>query len=188
VLASEHWAAPVYLELLTTNAHTTRLEDVSELHGRSPNRVIEGRQRGIEDRGLDILAQSPTLTPTMLRDSHGVKNERLDEALVSLGLPGRLCRTPAGASPGTLTEGLGGLILQRFTLGSHTGPVADAKKFRLKHNSVRHPQVNRCRPKTSVIYRPLRSEVQKKLENLRRTWNDGGSNRSSSIQATEGFE
>jgi hypothetical protein len=48
--------------------------------------------------------------------------------------------------------------------------------------------VDLLRPKTSVIYRPLRSKVQKKLENLRRSWNDGGSNRSSSIQATEGFE
>ncbi len=50
MLFSEHWAAPVYLELLTTNTHTTRLEVVSALHGRSMDRVVEGRQLDLEDQ------------------------------------------------------------------------------------------------------------------------------------------
>jgi hypothetical protein len=87
-------SATVYLELLTSSARTTRLEVASELRDRSTNRVVEGRQRGLEDRVLDILAQSPTLTRTALRDSLSFKNERLGEALVSLELLGRLCCTP----------------------------------------------------------------------------------------------
>jgi len=79
---------------VTTNAHTTHLEVVSALHGRSTNRVVEDSQRGLEDRVLDILAQSPTLTRTALGDSLGFKDERLGEALAPLELPGRLCRTP----------------------------------------------------------------------------------------------
>ncbi len=94
MLSSEYWAAPVYLQLVTTNAHTRDLEVVSELHGRSTNRVVEGRQRGLEDRVLDIPARSPTVTWTALRASLGFKNERLGEALASLELLGRLCRTP----------------------------------------------------------------------------------------------
>ncbi len=41
----------------------------------------------------DIPAQSPTLTRTALRASLGFKNERLGEALASLDLLRRLCRT-----------------------------------------------------------------------------------------------
>jgi hypothetical protein len=66
------------------------------LLGRSTNRVLEGRQRGLEGRALDILAQRPTLTRTTFRDSLGVENERLGDTLVSLELPGQLCRTPTG--------------------------------------------------------------------------------------------
>jgi hypothetical protein len=80
---------------------TPRLEVVSELRDRSTNRVVEGRQRGLEDRMLEILAQTPTLTRTALRDSLSSKNERLGEALVSLELPGRLCRTPVVGNAAT---------------------------------------------------------------------------------------
>ena len=45
---------------------------------------------------LDLLAQGAVLTRAKLRDSLGVKNERLGEALESLERAGRLCRTPAG--------------------------------------------------------------------------------------------
>jgi len=37
-----------------------------------------------------------------------------------------------------------GWKLQRFTLGSHTRPTEEAKKSRLKLNSVRNSRVNRC--------------------------------------------
>ncbi|MFI5461487.1 MAG: hypothetical protein ACHRXM_39345 [Isosphaerales bacterium] len=73
MLFSERWAAPVYLELLTTNTHTTRLEVVSALHGRSMDRVVEGRQLDLEDRVLHILAQSPTLTRTTLGTPSGLR-------------------------------------------------------------------------------------------------------------------
>ncbi len=98
VLPSEHWAAPApgYLELLTTDAHTTRLEVVCELQERSTHRVVAGRERGIEDRVLGLLVQGATVTRAKLRDSLGVKNERLGEVLEALERAGRLCRTPAG--------------------------------------------------------------------------------------------
>ncbi len=63
--------------------HTRDLEVVGELHGRSTIRVAEGRQRSLEDRVLDIPAQSPTLTRTALRASLGFKNERLGKALAA---------------------------------------------------------------------------------------------------------
>ena len=100
VLSSEHRAAPasapVHLELVTTNAHTTHLEVVGELPDGSTKLVVGGRQRGLEDRVLDLLSQGLTLTRAQLRDSLGVKNERLGAALQSLERAGRLGRTPGG--------------------------------------------------------------------------------------------
>jgi RecA-family ATPase len=92
VLASEHRAAPasatVYLELVATSAEMTHLEVIAEVQDR--------KQRGLEERVLDLLAQGAILTRAKLRESLGVKNERLGEALESLEQAGRLCRTPAG--------------------------------------------------------------------------------------------
>ena len=100
VLSSKRWAAPasapVNLELVTTNPHTTRLEVVSELAGGPTKLGVGGGQRGLEDRVLDLLGQGATLTRDELRDSLGVKNERLSEALDSLERAGRLGRTPGG--------------------------------------------------------------------------------------------
>ncbi len=94
VLSSEHRAAPasapVCLELIATNAETTHLEVVAEFQ--DGNR----KQRGLEERVLDLLALGAVFTRAKLRDSLGVKNERLGEALESLERAGRLCRTPAG--------------------------------------------------------------------------------------------
>ena len=100
VLSSEHRAAPasvpVNLELVTTSDHTTHLEIVGDLPGSPTKLLAEGRHRGLEDRVLDLLGQGPTLTRAKLRDSLGVKNERLGEALKSLERAGRLGRTPGG--------------------------------------------------------------------------------------------
>ena len=100
VLSSEHRAAPaaapVNLELVTTNAHTTHLEVVNELEDGSTTLVVEGRQRGLADRVLDLLGRGAPLTRAKLRDSLGVKNERLGEVLMSLERAGRLGRTPSG--------------------------------------------------------------------------------------------
>ncbi len=92
VLASEHRAAPasatVYLELVATSAEATHLEVIAEVQDR--------KQRGLEERVLDLLAHGAVLTRAKLRDSLGVKNERLGAVLESLERAGRLCRTPAG--------------------------------------------------------------------------------------------
>jgi RecA-family ATPase len=92
VLSSEHRAAaasaPVYLELVTTHAETTHLEVIAELE--------DGKRRSLEEQVLDRLSPGVVLTRAKLRDSLGVKNERLGEALESLERAGRLCRTPAG--------------------------------------------------------------------------------------------
>lgn len=92
VLSSEHRAAaasaPVYLELITSNAETTHLEVIAELE--------DGKRRSLEEQVLDRLTPGAVFTRAKLRDSLGVKNERLGEALESLERAGRLCRTPAG--------------------------------------------------------------------------------------------
>ena len=92
VLSSEHRAAPasasVYLELIATNAETTHLEVIAELE--------DGKRRSLEEQVLDRLTPGAVFTRAKLRDSLGVKNERLGEALESLERAGRLCRTPAG--------------------------------------------------------------------------------------------
>ena len=56
----------------------------------------DGKPRSLQERVLDLLGQGATVTRVKLRDSLGVKNERLGEALEALERAGRLCRTPAG--------------------------------------------------------------------------------------------
>jgi RecA-family ATPase len=99
-LSSEHRAAPaaasVYLELVVTGEKTTHLEVVGEVRGGSTKPTTQGEQRRLEERVLDLLGWGATMTRVKLRDSLGVKNERLGEALESLERAGRLCRTSAG--------------------------------------------------------------------------------------------
>jgi len=100
VLLSEHRAAPaaapVRLELVATDEKTTHLEVVGELGDGSTKLSINGNQRPLEERVLDHLGQGTTVTRAKLRDTLGVRNERLGEALESLERAGRLCRTPTG--------------------------------------------------------------------------------------------
>jgi RecA-family ATPase len=100
VLSSEHRAAPaslpVYLQLVATNAETTHLEVIGELKDGSTKFTMDGKQRSLEQRVLDLLGQGATVTRAKLRESLGIKNERLGEALLALERAGRLCRTPAG--------------------------------------------------------------------------------------------
>jgi AAA domain len=92
ILSSEHRAAPasapVYLELVAIDAETTHLEVINELPGEE--------RRGLKEQVLDLLAQGQVLTRTRLRDSLGVKNERLGDVLESLERDGQVCRTPSG--------------------------------------------------------------------------------------------
>ena len=92
MLSSEHRAAPasapVYLELVATDAETTHLEVIVELE--------DEQGRGLKERVLDSLAQGQVLTRTKLRDSLAVKNERLGEVLESLERAGQVVRTPGG--------------------------------------------------------------------------------------------
>jgi len=92
VLSSEHHAAPasatVYLELIATDAETTHLEVIAQLPA--------GKQRSLAEQVLDLLTEGAVSTRAKLRESLGVKNERLGAALESLKQAGRLCRTPAG--------------------------------------------------------------------------------------------
>jgi hypothetical protein len=100
VLSSEHRAAaaspPVYLELVVSDALTTHLEVIGELRDGATRLAVDGKRQGLEQRVLDLLGQGATATRAKLRDSLGVKNERLGEVLVSLERAGRLCRTPTG--------------------------------------------------------------------------------------------
>jgi len=92
VLSTEHRAAPasppVVLELVASNAETTHLEVVAELH--------DDNRRSLEQQLLALLAQDAVLTRAKLRDSLSVKNERLGEALDSLERAGQIRHTPAG--------------------------------------------------------------------------------------------
>ncbi len=100
LLSSEHRAAPaaatVYLELVATDEKTTHLEVVREQRDGSAKLTIDGKQRSLEERVLDLLDQGATVTRAKLRDCLGVKNERLGEVLEALERAGRLCRTPTG--------------------------------------------------------------------------------------------
>jgi hypothetical protein len=92
VLSSEHRAAPasppVFLELVATDAATTHLEVIAELH--------DSKRRSLEEQVLDLLAGGVVLTRAKLRAKLAVQNERLGAALESLEQAGRLCRTPTG--------------------------------------------------------------------------------------------
>ncbi len=100
VLSSEHRAAPasppVHLELVATDQEATHLEVIGELRDGSAKLTMDGKQRSLEERVLDLLGQGATVTRAKLRDCLGVKNERLGEVLEALERAGRLCRTPAG--------------------------------------------------------------------------------------------
>ena len=50
-----------------------------------PSLPADGKQRSLEERVLDLLGQGATVTRAKLRDSLGVKNERLGEALEVAG-------------------------------------------------------------------------------------------------------
>jgi AAA domain len=100
VLSSEHRAAPasppVSLELVTTEAATTHLEIVGEPGVSSMPLTGAGPQRSLEQRVLELLSAGAPVTRAKLRESLGVKNQRLGAALESLERAGRLCRTPGG--------------------------------------------------------------------------------------------
>jgi RecA-family ATPase len=100
VLTSEHRAAPasppVYLELVATDAETTHLEVIGKPQDGSTRLTVDRKRHSLEEQVLDLLAQGVAFTRVKLRDSLGVKNERLGEALESLERSGRLCRSPAG--------------------------------------------------------------------------------------------
>jgi hypothetical protein len=100
VLSSEHRAAPaaasVCLELVVTDPQTTHLEVVGEPRDGSAKCAADGNQHTLEERVLDILGEGVTVTRAKLRNSLGVKNERLGVVLDSLERAGRLCRTATG--------------------------------------------------------------------------------------------
>jgi hypothetical protein len=100
VLSSEHRAAPasapVILELVATNAETTHLEVIAQLQDGSTKLTVDGRRRSLEEQVLGHLAGGAALTRAKLRESLGVKNERLGEVLEVLERAGRVGRTPAG--------------------------------------------------------------------------------------------
>jgi hypothetical protein len=99
VLTSEHRAAaaapPVTLELVTTDAATTHLEVVGDVGDGSTPPSGAG-PRSLEQRVLELLGLGVTMTRAKLRESLGVKNQRLGAVLESLERAGRLCRTPTG--------------------------------------------------------------------------------------------
>ena len=92
ILSSEHRAAPasapVYLELVATDAETIHLEVIA-----APD---DDTERSLEERVLDLLSQGRVLTRASLRDSIAVKNERLGTVLESLERAGKVGRTPGG--------------------------------------------------------------------------------------------
>jgi hypothetical protein len=92
VLSSEHRAAPapppVSLQLVATDSHQTHLAVVAE--------VRDQLRRSLHDQVLELLAPGVVLTRSKLRDTLGVKNERLGEVLEVLERTGRLHRTATG--------------------------------------------------------------------------------------------
>jgi hypothetical protein len=100
VLTSEHRAAPaappVSLELVTTDAATTHLEVVGAPGAGSTPLFCDGLQRSLEQRVLELLSPGAPVTRAKLRESLGVKNQRLGAVLESLERAGRLCRTTGG--------------------------------------------------------------------------------------------
>jgi hypothetical protein len=92
ILSSEHRAArasaPVYLELVAVDVRTAHLVVIAE----QSNEM----DRGLHERLLALLAGGQVLTRTSLRESLGVKNERLGEVLESLERAGQISHTPKG--------------------------------------------------------------------------------------------
>jgi hypothetical protein len=92
ILSSEHRAAaaaaPVYLELVPSDAGTTHLEVIADPE--------DDTGRGLQERVLDLLAAGRVLTRSSLRASLAVKNERLGEVLESLERGGKIGRAPGG--------------------------------------------------------------------------------------------
>jgi hypothetical protein len=91
VLTTEHRAAPaippVALQLVDSDADCTHLEVSAALH--------DPPRRNLHDQVLALLPAGVVLTRARLRDTLGVKNERLGEALEALERAGRLQRTAA---------------------------------------------------------------------------------------------
>lgn len=92
LLSSEHRAAPasppVYLELVATDVQATHLEVVADVHGQ--------KRVSLRDQVLALLAGDVVRTRAALRETLGVKNQRLGEVLESLEQGGQIRRTPAG--------------------------------------------------------------------------------------------
>jgi hypothetical protein len=91
-LATEHRAAPaippVALQPVTTDPDRTHLEVIADRH--------DPPRRSLPDQVLELLASGVVCTRAKFRDTLGVKNERLGEALESLEQAGCLHRTATG--------------------------------------------------------------------------------------------
>ena len=100
VLTSEHRAAaaspPVTLELVASDTATTHLEVIGDAGTGSTPLSGQGPQRSLEQRVLALLNPGVPVTRAKLRESLGVKNQRLGAVLESLERAGRLCRTSGG--------------------------------------------------------------------------------------------
>jgi len=92
LLTCEHRAAPaippVALQLVDTGAQGAHLEVIATLHNLP--------RRNLHDLILELLPPGVVLTRAKLRDTLGVKNERLGDALETLERTGRLQRTATG--------------------------------------------------------------------------------------------
>jgi hypothetical protein len=100
ILSSEHRAAPaaasVCLELVAADPQAIHLNVIGELRDGLAKVAMDSKQRSLEERVLDLVGQGVTVTRAKLRDSLGVKNQRLGKALEVLERTGRLCRTATG--------------------------------------------------------------------------------------------
>src|ERR1700677_744615 len=87
-LSGEHRSAPaslpVCVQLVATETEATHLEVIGELRDGPTKLTMDGKQRGLEERVLDLLGPGVTVTRAKLRGSLGVKNERLGAVLESL--------------------------------------------------------------------------------------------------------
>jgi len=92
ILSSEHRAAaaspPVYLQLIASNAATTHLEVIAEVHAENG--------RSLQEQVLARLTKGAVLTRAKLRETLSVKNQRLGETLEFLERAGRIRHTSAG--------------------------------------------------------------------------------------------
>jgi hypothetical protein len=80
--------------LIAANVKTTHLEVIAKLEDGSTTLTMEGKRRSPEEHVLDHLPQGLAVTRAKLRDSLGVKNERLGEALESLEEPAVFAARP----------------------------------------------------------------------------------------------